>query len=169
MKNLPMLLIVGVGGYLLWNWYSSQSTSAIASTTPIGGNAPPLPPGAVTGTPTATPNPQPAPLPTPVTPPAPQSAWAQAIQVMKAQAGTNSLNWDQWSYYWQNSPTVSGAPFGFGVPGSISGTMFGTIVGTADHTANTSAEQFVANMQQAISALGLGGYMARLVPRRRMA
>lgn len=154
MKNLPMLLIVGVGGYLLWNWYSNQALAVGVSTTPIGGNAPPLPPGAVVPTPTATLNPVPTSTPA--------SAWTQAIQVMKAQAGTTSLNWDQWSYYWQNSPAFAGAPFGFGVNGSISPSMFQTILSGAAHDSTTTAEQFVANMQQAVSALGLGGYMARL-------
>lgn len=155
MKNIVPIIVIGVGGYLLWSFYQNQQ---LAAAMPAGNEPPPpLPPNIATPvTPISV-----TPLPTPVTTPAAAGAWSQAIQVLKSQAGTNSLNWDQWSYYWQNSPPFNGAPFGFGVAGSISPSMFGTIVGAADHTANTTAEQFVANTQAAISALGLGGYRHR--------
>src|SRR6185436_20896797 len=48
--------------------------------------------------------------------------WQQAITAMKAAAGSESLNFWQWAWYWQRSPTFSAAPAGFGVMGSIDDT-----------------------------------------------
>ena len=151
MKNLIPLLLVAGAGYLVWNWYANSQAAAAAAAAPVptgGGASPPppiIPPTIAPPTPKATP-----------------SAWVQAAQVMIAQAGPQpSLNWDQWSYYWQNSPTFAGAPFGFGVNGSISPAMFQTILYGANHTDATSAQQFVTNMQAAVTTLGLGGYRHR--------
>ena len=50
----------------------------------------------------------------------------QAAGAMETTAGTDSLNFWQWAWYWQRSPTFAGAPAGFGVLGSIDNTP-GTI------------------------------------------
>ena len=49
-----------------------------------------------------------------------RSALQQAVTAMKTAAGTDSLNFWQWAWYWQYLPAFSGAPAGFGVVGSIS-------------------------------------------------
>ena len=65
----------------------------------------------------------------PVTVSCPPDLWQQAIAAMKTAAGTDSLNFYQWAWYWQgNVPTFSGAPAGFGVAGSISPDQFARIV-----------------------------------------
>lgn len=154
---LKVLLIAG-GAYLAWNWYQG---TLVASTPISAGSPPPTSPAATSGvsttpgTPAATSPPPIAVTPAPV---AAANAWSQAVQVMKQQAGVSSANWDQWSYFWQNAPTFAGAPFGFGVAGSISPAMFGALLMGAAHDAQTTAEQFVANLQQTVSSLGLGGY-----------
>jgi hypothetical protein len=47
---------------------------------------------------------------------------------MKASAGTNSLDFWQWAWYWQNTPAFSDAPAGFGVVGSISPDLLAQII-----------------------------------------
>ena len=46
--------------------------------------------------------------------------WQDAVTAMKTAAGTDSLNFWQWAWYWQYLPAFNGAPPGFGVGGSIS-------------------------------------------------
>jgi hypothetical protein len=88
---------------------------------------------------------------------APQS---QAIAAMQAANGSDSATLDVWSYYWQNNPTFSGAPSGYGVNGSISATQFNQILGLngGNREATVSAEQFVAWVNQTSSG-GISGYM----------
>ena len=73
--------------------------------------------------------------------------WQQAIARMQAAAGTNSLNFWQWAWYWQRSPMFAGAPAGFGVLGSIDntpGAIFKIIAaGGGNGLAAISAEQWV--------------------------
>lgn len=172
---LKVLLIAG-GAYLAWNWYNSSAAAVLSTPTSAGSPPTPTNPAATSSVPTTSGTPPPASYPNPiafppasnVAPPPPvvvtpapaagADAWAQAVQVMKQNAGVSSANWDQWSYWWQNSPTFAGAPFGFGVSGSISGSMFGALLMGAAHDAQTTAEQFVANLRQTVSNLGLGGY-----------
>jgi hypothetical protein len=47
----------------------------------------------------------------------PPDPWQQAITAMKTAAGTDSLNFWQWAWFWQRSSTFPGAPTGFGVLG----------------------------------------------------
>jgi hypothetical protein len=79
----------------------------------------------------------------------------QAIDAMKTAAGTNSLNFWQWAWYWQRSPTFAGAPAGFGVLGSIDTTpgAIGKIIaaGGGNGLAVVSAEQWVQYYRQATS------------------
>jgi hypothetical protein len=75
-----------------------------------------------------------------------EAQWQQAIDAMKTAAGTDSLNFYQWAWYWQgNTPAFSGAPTGFGVAGSISPDLFGqiTAAGGGDPLASLSAKQWV--------------------------
>ena len=79
--------------------------------------------------------------------------WQQAISAMKTSAGTDSLNFYQWAWYWQgNTPAFSGAPAGFGVVGSISPDLFGqiTAAGGGDPLLNVSAEQWVSYFRQVV-------------------
>jgi len=81
--------------------------------------------------------------------------WQQAITAMKTAAGTDSLNFWQWAWFWQRSPAFPGAPTGFGVVGSIDNTP-GVIekiiaVGGRDGSQIVSAEQWVQYFRQAAS------------------
>jgi hypothetical protein len=75
-----------------------------------------------------------------------------AVTAMKAAAGTDSLNFWQWAYYWQYLPGVSGAPTGFGVIGSISPDVMEQIIiaGGGDPLQNVSAEQWVVYFRQVV-------------------
>ena len=83
-------------------------------------------------------------------------SWQQAIAGVQASAGTNSLNFWQWAWYWQLSPTFAGAPAGFGVLGSIDntpGTMYKIIVvGGGDGSVVVSAAEWVQYYRQATCA-----------------
>jgi hypothetical protein len=86
-------------------------------------------------------------------PPAP--VWQQqAITAMKTAAGSDSLNFWQWAWYWQNVPPFAGAPSGFGVAGSISPGLMAQIIaaGGGDPLLNVSAEWWVPYYLQAICA-----------------
>jgi hypothetical protein len=82
--------------------------------------------------------------------------WQLAIATMQASAGTDSLNFWQWAWYWQRLPTFTGAPTGFGVLGSIDNIrgLIGNIIaaGGGNGLADVSAEQWVQYYRQAISA-----------------
>ncbi len=80
----------------------------------------------------------------------PQDSWQQAIVAMKTAAGSDSLNFWQWAWYWQNTSAFSGAPGSFGVSGSISPNLMSTIIaaGGGDPNANVSAEQWVGYFRQ---------------------
>ena len=80
--------------------------------------------------------------------------WQQAITTMKTAAGTDSLSFWEWAWYWQRSPAFSGAPAGFGVFGSIDNTP-GTIdkiisIGGGNGLSFVSAEQWVLDYRQAL-------------------
>jgi hypothetical protein len=79
-------------------------------------------------------------------------ALQRASTAMKTAAGTDSLNFWQWAYYWQYLPPFSGAPAGFGVVGSISPDVMARIIhaGGGDALRNVSAEQWVAYFRQAV-------------------
>jgi hypothetical protein len=80
----------------------------------------------------------------------------QAAAAMITAAGTDSLNFWQWAWYWQRCPTFAGAPAGFGVLGSIDntpGTIYKIIVdGGGDGSVAISAEQWVQDYRQALCA-----------------
>jgi hypothetical protein len=84
----------------------------------------------------------------------PGTVWQQVVYIMKTVAGTNNLNFWQWSYYWQSAPPFLGAPSGFGVSGSISPDLEAQItsLGGGDARANISAEEWVAYYQKATQA-----------------
>jgi hypothetical protein len=76
----------------------------------------------------------------------------QAVAAMKTAAGTDSLNFYQWAWYWQTLPPFSGAPAGFGVAGSISPDGFQSIVaaGGGDPLPNITAEQWASYFRQMV-------------------
>ena len=76
----------------------------------------------------------------------------QAVTAMKTAAGTDSLNFWQWAYYWQYLPAFSGAPAGLGVVGSISSDVMEEIMiaGGGDPLRNISAEQWVLYLRQVV-------------------
>jgi hypothetical protein len=78
------------------------------------------------------------------------AALQQAVTAMKTAAGTDSLNFWQWAWYWQYLPGVSGTPAGFGVVGSISPDVMEQIItaGGGDPLQNVSAEQWVVYFRQ---------------------
>ena len=82
--------------------------------------------------------------------------WEQAIAQMNTAAGTDSLNFWQWAWYWQRSPAFSSAPGGFGVLGSIDNTsgLMDKIVamGGGNGFQIVSAEQWVLYYRQAVWA-----------------
>jgi hypothetical protein len=79
-------------------------------------------------------------------------ALQQAATAMKTAAGTDSLNFWQWAWYWQNLPPFSGAPAGFGVVGSISIDLMTQIItaGRGDPLRNVSAEQWVSYFRRIV-------------------
>ena len=82
--------------------------------------------------------------------------WQPAITAMETAAGTNSLNFWQWAWYWQYLPRFQGAPAGFGVVGSISpGAMEQIIVaGGGDGFRTLSAEQWAQYLQLTVLPQG---------------
>ncbi len=120
----------------------------------------------------------PTPQPVPTTPPAAttppavtggsnlygpptSTAWQLAIATMKAAAGTNSLNYNQWFWYFQNTPAPVGAPSGFGVPGSVTpqvAALTAQIGGDPTGASNISAEQFATAFATARSQSGISGF-----------
>jgi hypothetical protein len=78
--------------------------------------------------------------------------WQDAIIAMKTAAGTDSLNFWQWAWFWQRLPSFPGAPARFGVLGSIDDTpgMINEIIaiGGGDGLRIVSAEQWVLYYQQ---------------------
>jgi hypothetical protein len=96
--------------------------------------------------------------------PAPASStstpWQLAIATMKAAAGTDSLNYNQWFWYFQNATAPVGAPSGFGVPNSISpqiAALTAQIGGDPTGATLISAEQFAQYLQQALQQSGMSG------------
>jgi hypothetical protein len=79
--------------------------------------------------------------------------WQEAITAMKTAAETDSLNFWQWSWFWQRSTAFPGAPAGFGLLGSIDNApgMIDKIiaVGGGDGFRIVSAEQWVLYYRQA--------------------
>jgi uncharacterized protein (TIGR03437 family) len=80
------------------------------------------------------------------------AALQQAVTAMETAAGTDSLNFWQWAWFWQYLPGVSGAPAGFGVIGSISPDVMEQIivVSGGDPRQNISAEQWVVYFRQVV-------------------
>jgi len=78
--------------------------------------------------------------------------WQDAVTAMKTAAGTDSLNFWQWAWYWQYLRPFNGAPVGFGVIGSISPDMMERIItaGGGDALRNVSAEQRVVYYRQVV-------------------
>jgi Domain of unknown function (DUF4091) len=86
----------------------------------------------------------------------PPDPWQRAIIAMSTAAGTDSLNFWQWAWYWQRPPAFPGAPAGFGVLGSIDNTpgLIDKIIalGSRDGSQTVSAKQWVLYYRQALCA-----------------
>ncbi len=82
-------------------------------------------------------------------------ALQQAVTAMKTAAGSDSLNFWQWAYYWQYLPAFSGAPTGFGMGGSISPDVMEQIIiaGGGDPLQNISAEQWVVYLRNTATVI----------------
>jgi hypothetical protein len=144
MNEEMILVLLAVGGYFLYTYVNQTAANTVAPTAAPATTTITSP--TTTSTPTST--------TLTVTP------WAQATQILIQQNGGDSANWDQWSYWWQNSPTFPSAPYGFGTSGSISAQLFAAllqIAGNAQHTGVVTAEQFVSALQQTVSTVGLSG------------
>lgn len=63
---------------------------------------------------------------------------------MQAAAGNDLQSLDVWSYYWQNGTPFAGSPLGYGVSGSVTPAQMAQITNFNGGTNPTSAEQFVA-------------------------
>lgn len=129
---------------MICGWINGQPVAAAptSSTTPADSTAP--------NTQHAT-NPNP-----PITPTDP---WALALAGMKSAAGGNSLNFDQWSYYFQDAPKLAGAPTGYGEPGSITPQIMDALItlGGGDRTKLIAAEDFLGFYRHALQNAGLSG------------
>ena len=166
-KTIIKMLVVAGGAYALY-WYL-QSSGLWAQW--FGGAAAPVQPGIapVTTLPTnilATQTSQP--VASSGTPAAIPGSYSQAAAVMTAAAGTPTYNFDQWSYYWQNTPAFSGAPAGLGSSGSISGNVIAAMIaaGVGNRAALITAPQWVALLwqQQQAGVSGLGMFARRTAP-----
>lgn len=164
--TLIKVLLLGAAGFGIW-WYLNQpglngapslwaqwfpSTTVPATTTTTPSTTSVANPGTTTAAATN--------ITAPVTLP---TSYAQAAAALIQIAGTDSLNFDQWSYYWQNnSQSQTGMPAGFGVQNSISSNVIDAMIaaGGGNRAANISAVQWVTllyNAQQSgISGLGFG-------------
>jgi hypothetical protein len=78
--------------------------------------------------------------------------WPQAIAAMKTAAASENLNFWQWAWYWQRSPTFPGAPVGFGALGSIDDVTIDKIIAAGGGVGflNVSADQWVLYYRQAL-------------------
>jgi hypothetical protein len=96
----------------------------------------------------------------PATANCPPDPWEGAISRMQAAAGTDDLNFWQWAWFWQSTPTFNGAPSGFGASGSISPELMARItsLGGGDPLQNVSAEQWVSDLRQASGCPGCWDY-----------
>jgi hypothetical protein len=166
-SGIIKLLILGAAGLGIWwylnqpgangtaslwaQWFPSTTVPATTTTTAPTTTTSVANPGTTT---TAAGMTAPVTLPT---------SYAQAAAALVQIAGGNSLNFDQWSYYWQNnSQPQTGMPAGFGVQNSISSNLIDAMIaaGGGNRAANISAVQWVTllyNAQQSgISGLGFG-------------
>jgi hypothetical protein len=85
-----------------------------------------------------------------VLPPVTEALWQEAVTAMKAAAGSDSLNFWQWAWYWQYLPAFPGAPVGFGTVGSISPAVMEQIItaGGGNGFRVVSAEQWMLYFRQ---------------------
>ena len=136
MKNIFSLVLLGGGAYVLYKWYEGQLVipglvSNSASSDPItGANTSPnivTDSGAVlTGAARGA------------------SEIAQAIRL--ASGGATSLNWDQWSYYYQQVTKTT-----------ISGSQFGAILAAAGVSSSANATDLNTFMNAVNASQGLNG------------
>jgi hypothetical protein len=122
---------------------------------PVGGT---LPVGStIPSTPVSTPPPFTTPTPAPIVQPV--TLAPTVSQKMLAAAGTNSLNMDQWCFYY-SAATGNGCPVD---PGSIDPSVYAG-AGIVDRTTPTDVGTWIAIMQNQAPQLGLMGLGARFTP-----
>jgi len=126
--------------------------------------------GPVVGAPVTQPTGLPVITTPPVTIPAQQpqglpASYSQAAIAMQGSAGAPTQDFDQWSYWWQNTPAFTGAPAGFGSNGSISPTLIDAMIaaGGGDRSVLISAQQWVGLLwgQQQKGVSGFGALFAQ--------
>lgn len=153
--------LLAVGGYLLYNWWTSSQAVAAANPPTAPVTPVPLPvassPAASSGVPSIPVSPTPLP---PVTLPGPSLQPLSAALQSAAGAGSTTLNADQWSYYFTslNGAALSPAQFSAAFPGL-----------TATNRGSYTAQQFVAALAgaglTAPAGYGLNG-LGQVRPRR---
>jgi len=169
-KTILKLLVVAAGGFAIW-WYLNQPGAGGAPSLWqqwFGGVAVPATgvvtsPASTTASAAATPSHT---QPVLVLP----ASYVQAVTALQTAAGSNAQNFDQWSYWWQNSAPQSGLPAGFGIANSISPTMIDAMIaaGGGDRTAPMSATQWVTllyqEQQAGVSGLGMIQWTGQTYP-----
>jgi hypothetical protein len=78
--------------------------------------------------------------------------WQQAVAAVKIAAGTDSLNFWQWAWYWEKAPAFNGARAGFGTGEYLSPDLMAQIIaaGGGDGSQLISAEQWVLYLRKVI-------------------
>ena len=130
-------VLLGGAAYLAWNWWTSQPAAAAQNS---GGSAPPCPsPGVLSGNTCTCPSPNtvvgglctaPPPPPAPTPKPIPTAAYSStdqpwAMQIAAA-ANANTLDIDQWNYYFNNLANSTWK----GILNPISGTQESAMLAT---------------------------------------
>lgn len=162
MTGLMVFAGIGIAAYFVYEWLQSHGNEVVANsaaqpaTTTVTA-ASPQPSTTAATAPAATP----ATTTTTAPPASTPTAWQLAIATMKAAAGTNSQNYNQWFWYFQNTTAPVGAPSGFGVPNSVSpqlAALTAQIGGDPTGASNITAEQFAQYLQQARTQSGISGF-----------
>lgn len=179
MGGFAVLAGVGIAAYLAYEWLQSNCVTASpsfpslcsllpapAAVATSAAAAPPSTAATATATQPTTQAPATQPTPPPGTPSpsviaGASTPWQLAIATMKAAAGTNSLNYNQWFWYFQNTTAPVGAPSGFGVPNSVSpqlAALTAQIGGDPTGASNITAEAFAAALETARTQSGISGF-----------
>lgn len=152
--------LLGAGGYLLYSRFVAPGAPAVAAAPAAGGSTQTYSIqdliNAVRGTA----------APASSAPPAAASGdqWTNAASCMQMAAGSDSQNFDQWSYWFQNMAcSKSPLPAGFGagtaaVP-TISADLMGRIIaaGGGDRSKLVSSSAWIGYYRSAAGLSGLGG------------
>lgn len=160
-KTIVKVLALVGGGIALYWWLKQSGYWAqwFGPTMPAGMPLQPIQPPVQTQAPAQPPASTTSGLP---------ANYSQAASVMTTAAGAQTQNFDQWSWWWQNGQSFSGAPAGFGSNGSISGTLIDAMIaaGGGDRSAMITAQQWVNLLwtKQQAGVSGLQGFALPMTP-----